>query len=88
MAGTINFRLQHQQRGCAQRNSPPGRVKPIPLSVLKRTATSNNVASQAVSDMIILAFFFLLRLREHTIPMADNATFRLQDVLLRVGTQP
>ena len=44
-------------------------------------------ASQAVADMIVIAFFYLLRPGEYTGTTNDNAPFRLQDVQLFVGSR-
>ena len=48
---------------------PPTRVKPIPLQVLRRlacmAAASNDPELQDVTDIIIIAFFFLLRPGEY-----------------------
>ena len=42
-------------------------------------------ASQAVADMIVVAFFYLLRPGEYTGTTSDNAPFRMQDVQLFIG---
>ncbi len=64
-------------------------VKPIPIQVIQRVATLLQLSSaddslyQATTDMIILAFFFLLRPREYT--DNDNTLFCLKDVQLFIG---
>jgi hypothetical protein len=42
---------------------------------------------QAITDMISIAFFFLLRPGEYTITTTDDAFFRMQDVSLYVGAR-
>ena len=73
---------------------PPNRVKPVPVQVIRRIAFiaqhSNCPHQQAIADMIILAFFFLLRPGEYTDTSTatrnpDKAPFRLGDVQLFVG---
>jgi len=67
----------------------PLRVKPIPIQVIQRVATLSQLSSandslyQATTDMIILAFFFLLRPGEYT--DNDNTPFCLKDVQLFIG---
>ena len=63
--GKIYGRLQLQFR-CYSRQVPPqSRVKPIPVQVLRRlacvAAASRDPELQTVADMIIIAFFLLLR---------------------------
>ena len=48
-------------------------------------ATSNAQELQAVVDMIIITFFFLLRLREYTGTKYDTTPFCLSDVTFSVG---
>jgi hypothetical protein len=67
---------------------PPGRVKPVPISVVYHGA---NIARQhgtaeslAVIHMLCIAFFFLCRPGEYMAPTANNAPFRLQDVTFYV----
>ena len=46
---------------------------------------SNDQELHAVADMIIIAFFFLLRQGEYIGTKSDSATFRLSDVTFSVG---
>ena len=68
---------------------PPTRVKPIPIQVIRRIAfiasNSNCAVAQATSDMIILAFFFLLRPGEYTDSASDTQPFDLKAVQLFLG---
>ena len=62
--GKIDVRLQLQFQCYSRQDPPPSRVKPIPVQVLRRmacmAAAFNDQELQAVADMIIIAFFFLL----------------------------
>ena len=69
---------------------PPDRVKPIPIQVLFHVLhvvqASSVVANQATADMIILAFFYLLRPGKYTHNAANETTpFCLCDVELEIG---
>eukprot|EP00956_Cyclotella_meneghiniana_P040451 scaffold195779_cov33-Cyclotella_meneghiniana.AAC.2 len=73
-------------------DAPPNRVKPVPLRVIRHIAFlaqhSLNSSSHivATSDMIILAFFFLLRPGEYSdTDSRDSDPFRLCDVQLFIG---
>ena len=84
----INFRIQRILRAWKKTDPAPLRVKPIPITVIRNiavSATSDVVSStfQAASDMIILAFFFLLRPGEYT--DNDGDPFRLDNVQLFIG---
>jgi hypothetical protein len=67
------------------------RVKPIPIAVIKRICTiarelpPNSFFLEAVADMIIIAFFFLLRPGEYTDSPSDTTPFTLGDVQLFIG---
>ena len=68
------------------------RVKPVPIQVLRRLAYlaqhshPTNHLLRATVDMIIIAFFFLLRPGEYTDSSSDTTPFTLEDVQLFVGT--
>jgi hypothetical protein len=68
---------------------PPNRVKPVPVQVIRHIAhhavTQQNAVHLATADMIILAFFFLLRPGEYTANRSDTSPFRLQDVQFFLG---
>ena len=70
---------------------PPNRVKPVPIQVIRHIAAIANAAAQpyqlAVADMIIIAFFFLLRPGEYTASPSDTSPFRFKDVQLFIGEQ-
>ena len=85
----INGGLQLQFRFYSRQDPPPSQVKKIPVQVLRRLAlvasASNDQELQAVTDMIIIAFFFLLRPGEYTGTKSDSSPFRLSDVTFSVG---
>ena len=68
---------------------PPNRVKPIPIQVIHRLAfiASNSACNltKCITDMIIIAFFFILRPGEYTNSAFDTTPFSLTDVQLFIG---
>ena len=87
--GKIDGRLQLQFRCYSRKDPPPSREKTIPVQVLRRlacaAAASNEPELQTVADMIIIAFFFLLRPGEYTGTKYDITPFCLSDVKFSVG---
>lgn len=86
--GNIDFRLSRMLRAYGREDPPPHRVKPIPISLVELVATQShtgNSEAQAIADMIILGFFFLLRPGEYTGTSNDDTPFRLQDLQLFQG---
>jgi hypothetical protein len=88
--GTIDFRLQRQLRAYAKLDAPPHRVKPIPVQVVRHAlacaySAGGTEATKAISDMIAIAFFFLLRPGEYTGDRKDSDPFRLEDIQVFVG---
>ena len=77
--GKIDGRLQLQFRCYSRQDPPPSRVNPIPVQVLRRiacvAAASRDPELQAVTDMIIIAFFFLLCPGEYTGTKSDSSLF-------------
>lgn len=74
-------------KGWKKDDSPPWRVKLIPLSVLSKVAsmaeTSSNPRQRAIADMIMILFYFLLRPGEYTLGGSkENKPFLLQDIQL------
>ena len=72
-----------------KQDPPPHRVKPIPIRVLRRIALLAERSAlqfdKSVSDMITIAFFFLLRPGEYTDTNSESTPFTLQDVQLFYG---
>jgi hypothetical protein len=89
--GTTDFRIARQLRSYAKRDAPPSRVKPIPVQVVHHASRlaihHGHIESLAVTQMIIIGFFFLMRPGEHTAPTGENSPFRLQDIQFFVGAQ-
>ena len=77
--GKSDGRMQLQFRCYSRQDPPPSQVNPIPVQVLRRlayvAAASRDPELQAVADMIIIAFFFLLRPGEYTDIKSDSSTF-------------
>ena len=73
----------------SKKDPPPNRVKPIPIPVIRRILmvpqASNTPINLAVADMIVIAFFFLLRPGEYAISAAESTPFELKDVQLFRG---
>ena len=90
-AGGIDFRIQRMIAAWKKADPPPSRVKPIPIAVLRRICAvarqlpPNSFFLEAVADMIIIAFFFLLRPGEYTDSPSDTTPFTLGDVQLFIG---
>ena len=89
--GNIDYRLKAQIRKYTKEDPPAQRVKPIPMSVVGHllwlATLSSSHAMSCVTDMIAIAFFFLMRPGEHTYS-SNNTPFRLQDVQLFCGQTP
>ena len=89
--GKIDFRIQRMIAAWKKEDPPAGRVKPIPIQVIKRIAfiaqhlQPTALTLLATSDMIIIAFFFLLRPGEYTDAPSDTTPFRFCDVQLMIG---
>jgi hypothetical protein len=87
----IDHRLQRMLRTYSKQDPPPNRVKPVPVQVLRHImaiALAGTSAFQlGVADMIVIAFFFLLRPGEYTDSNSDSSPFRFKDVQLFIGEQ-
>jgi hypothetical protein len=88
LAFQINFRIQWMLRAWKHTNPAPMQVKPIPITVIRWIAvlaTANVVDDtfRAAADMIVIAFFFLLRPGEYTDNKKDP--FQLADTQLFIG---
>jgi len=87
---SLDFRLKRQLAGYQRLDPPPQRVKPVPLPVLRFAVDAAlrriSPIAEALSDLIVLAFFYLLRPGEYAhSPSPEAAPFRLQDVHLFCG---
>jgi hypothetical protein len=85
----MDFRLQHLWKSYKKVDPPPHRVKPVPLRVLRRLHHAAHTAGVeplcAITDMILLAFFLLLRPGEYTGSPSNTSPFTLADVQLFAG---
>jgi hypothetical protein len=88
--GKLDFRLRRQLAGYKRQDPPPNRVKPIPIQILRHVLTTayatTDPGNHAIADMILIAFFFLLRPGEYTGTSSDTCPFRLMDVQFRIGS--
>jgi hypothetical protein len=87
--GGIDFRIQHQIKAYKKDAAPTLRVKPVPIIVIifivaQAYGNTREVAEMAIANMIVIACFFLLRPGEYTNTLADDATFKIEDISLCV----
>jgi hypothetical protein len=88
--GQIDSRIQRQLRAYQRVDPPPVRVKPIPIALVHQVLVASNSPRSSsefrcIADMIVIAFFFLLRPGEYTGTTGDNCPFRLRDIQLFLG---
>ena len=86
---SIDFCLTCMIAAFKKADPPPHRVKPIPIKVIRSIAgiarLSSCTFSIAVADMIMIAFFYLLRPGEYTASPSDTQPFNFRSVQLFVG---
>jgi hypothetical protein len=83
----MDFRIQRQIKAYKKDDSPPLRVKPVPIIILifivaQAYGNTHNVAEMAIADMIVVTFFFFLRPGEYNGTLTDDAAFKIEDVSL------
>ena len=85
----IDIRLTRLLRSFERSDSPPTQVKPLPLSLLHLASAialqAGDPQSLAASDLMWLAFFFLLRPGEYSNVGTTSHPFRVEDVQLWHG---
>jgi len=88
-SGNVDFRIQRMPSAYTKEDPPPNRVKPGPVlrCIFHVASTMNNKSFQCITDMIGLAFFFLLRPGEYTNSPSDSTLFDFRDVQLFRGQQ-
>jgi hypothetical protein len=93
--GRLDIRLTRLTKAFTKQDPPPSRVKPLPLRLLVQAAalahslSDSSLAVRAIADMLILAFFFLMRPGEYCItPDGGSHPFCLADVALYAGDHP
>ena len=89
LGGNVDFRLTRMLKAYAKQDPPPNRVKPVPIPVIRRilmvALSSNTPLNLGIADMIVIAFFFLLRPGEYAISNAESSPFEFKDVQLFRG---
>jgi len=87
--GKQDFCISCLWRSWKRIDSPPNHVKPIPLRVLRQLVQMahdlNSPQALAFADMIVLAFFFLLRPGEYTGTLSQTTPSCLRDIQLFVN---
>lgn len=91
--GRLDIRLARLTKAFTKEDPPPGRVKPLPLSLLIQAAAlaqvpGSSIALQAIADMLILAFYFLMRPGEYCTTPDASHPFCLGDIALYAGDHP
>jgi hypothetical protein len=81
----IDFRIQRQIKAYKKDDAPPKCVKPVPIIIIIFIAAqafgdTRSEEEMAISDMITINFFFLLRPGEYTGTLSDDAAFKMQYV--------
>jgi hypothetical protein len=87
--GNIDFRIQRQIKAYKKDDVPPRRVKSVPITIIsfivaQAFGATRSDEEMAVADMMVIAFFFLLRRGEYTGTISDDAAFCLHDVGLYI----
>jgi hypothetical protein len=92
--GDTDFRLARQLRSYTKADPPAHRVKPLPIQIVHHVLAAAlgvvvlaAAGTIAVADMIVIAFFFLLRPGEYTGTATDDTPFRLADIILFLGAR-
>jgi len=91
--GKMDFQITRQLASYKKSDTPPKRVKPIPISLILHILPLGHTlhiteASRNIADIITMAFYFLLRPGEHTGTTKDDHLFLINDVILHLGTKP
>jgi hypothetical protein len=91
-SGKLDIRLTRQLQAYKKADPPPTRVKPVPIPVITHAATTcyqvNLPKTNAIADMLLLGFFFLLRPGEYAFTNnPDSSPFRFCDVHLLIHTR-
>jgi hypothetical protein len=66
--GQFHYRIQQKIKGYTHQDPPAVRVKPIPFTIITHALTNaHSTLDQAIADMAVAGFFFLLRPGKHTV---------------------
>jgi hypothetical protein len=89
-SGKHEFCLGRLFAAYAQQDDPAFQRKPVLIQVIQHSLTLAQAAPSpdnlAVANMILIAFFFLMRPGEHTVTK-DNTPFQMKDIQFHVGAQ-
>jgi hypothetical protein len=90
--GTLDLWLTIQLAAYAKEDPPPHWVKPVPISILQQAVEyhllANSPKAQAIVDMLLLSFYFMLRPGEYAYTDSKNATpFCLKHAHLFTGNR-
>jgi len=88
----LDLRLSRQLSAYKKEDPPPTRVKPVPLPIITHAADlcylANTASCNAIADMLLLGFYFLLRPGEYAYTdNPDAAPFRICDVHLLINNR-
>jgi hypothetical protein len=88
--GALDLRLTRQLAAYGKEDPPPNRNKSVPISVLRRAIDycllANSSKAQAIVDMLLLGFYFMLRPGEYAHTKSkESSPFRLKHVHLFAG---
>ena len=88
--GKTDFRLARQLKAYTKGDPPPTRVRPMPLGLLSCLVENFSIGSdksQAIADLAMIAFFFMLRPGEYCSGGSDvqKSPFRIKDVQFGIG---
>jgi hypothetical protein len=89
LQGKLDFRLKKMLACYSKEDPPPNRVKPIPVPILWHIMAQADLAgdpvNQGITDMICLAFLFLLRQGEYTGTSSETQPFSYRDIEFYLG---
>jgi hypothetical protein len=87
-SGKHEFRIGRQLAAYSKADDPPTRVKPIPLQVIEHAVSIAHATAsppnKTAASMMLLGFFFLMRLGGHTLTK-DGCPFTLGDIVFQIG---
>ena len=89
--GLLIFALKCQFQSYKEEDPPPTGVKPLPVELIKLVVQACHASIMAkdacIAGMIIIGFFFLCHLGEHTVTF-DNKPFKLSNVQFYKDNKP
>ena len=85
----LDLRLRKQLKGYEKLDTPPKRVKPLPIGIVKAILDAGlrlgSSQSRTLGNLVTIAFYFLLRPSEYVGTSYDYQAFTLKDVALYNG---